>query len=470
MLLAIQTIRGKPPPISYTDFEELSFYKRSLKAAKVDESDNRLKSLLAFERENHVELADELLTRDTFESFLETICNRSWTSIKDHILLSYGKALLGDEEQKRITMVCEEKHINLKEVQDRFLMGEEEMVKGVRVDTGQQHQIEQQEFTRPRQTDAVVFPVRVDQPKRGRPPNPKIEIVLDGTTDAQQEKEANKSEEPPSPPQKEKETSNTLAEYRKYAKEIDDTYWDEESTSSLALDVIAVYLKGQKILYIEAKTHCERNLTLLMLPAIFISAACTVLSVSLESYGWGTVLVSSLTALNSFLLTLVNYLKLDARAEAHRVASYQFDKLQTLCEFHSGKVLFFRQANAFEIVNDIEKKIKEIKDNNQFIIPQAIRDKFPTLYTTNVFTEVKKIENKETMIKHKMNLLRIKVVGEGEKAAVEKERDDLLEKYMKLRDEYMKLDKAFNKEIQREIDNRRGCWRKKIVEEVEDGV
>ena len=116
------------------------------------------------------------------------------------------------------------------------------------------------------------------------------------------------------------------------------------------------------------------------------------------------------------------------------------------------------------------KKIKEIKDNNQFIIPQAIRDKFPTLYTTNVFTEVKKIENKETMIKHKMNLLRIKVVGEGEKAAVEKERDDLLEKYMKLRDEYMKLDKAFNKEIQREIDNRRGCWRKKIVEEVEDGV
>ena len=214
-----------------------------------------------------------------------------------------------------------------------------------------------------------------------------------------------------------------------------------------------MYLKGQKILYIEAKTHCEQNLTMMMLPAIFISAACSVLSVSLGPFAWGTILVSGLTAFNSFLLTLVNYLKLDARAEAHRVASYQFDKLQTLCEFHSGKVLFFMDKSALDIVTDIEKKVKEIKDSNQFVIPESVRDRFPTLYTTNVFTEVKKIENKESLVKHKLFTLSKKKEDASEDA-----KETLLKEYIQLRDEYMKLDEKFDKEIKDEsLRRKRGC-------------
>jgi hypothetical protein len=34
-------------------------------------------------------------------------------------------------------------------------------------------------------------------------------------------------------------------------------------------------------------------------------------------------------------------MKLDAKAEAHKTSSYKYDKLQSECEFFSGKLLFF---------------------------------------------------------------------------------------------------------------------------------
>ena len=179
------------------------------------------------------------------------------------------------------------------------------------------------------------------------------------------------------------------------------------------MDLIAIYLKGQKVLYVESKTFCEQCLYYLMLPAIFISAVCTVISVSLKNYSWGSILVASLTGINSFILSVVTYLKLDAKSEAHRTASYQFDKLQTMCEFHSGKALLIKTKEYIidnnidtdtntidnsdlkeESVNDFVKKIEikvtEIKDVNQFVIPEIIRFRYATIYGTNIFAIVKK--------------------------------------------------------------------------------
>ena len=69
---------------------------------------------------------------------------------------------------------------------------------------------------------------------------------------------------------------------------LDDIYNSEESQQSTTLDILAIYLKGQKILYIEAKTHCEQHLNSLMLPAIFISSLCTLLSVVLHLWRFKT--------------------------------------------------------------------------------------------------------------------------------------------------------------------------------------
>lgn len=262
---------------------------------------------------------------------------------------------------------------------------------------------------------------------------------------------------------------NDLTSFRAFNELIDKSFWDRFSTSSTALDIIAVYLKGQKILYIEAKTHCEQRLHALMLPAIFISALCTVISLALKDYEWGTILVSGLTALNSFILSLINFLKLDAKAEAHKTTSYQFDKLQSLCEFHSGKVLFFENNTASAVVDDIEKKVAEIKDTNQFILPEAIRYRFPTLFSKNVFTEVKMIENDENKVKNMLQsifleyeaLKSIQEPTEEQQArlakleALKKER---INQFLDQRSKYLELDKLFNKEITDQITASRKRW------------
>lgn len=77
-----------------------------------------------------------------------------------------------------------------------------------------------------------------------------------------------------------------------------------------------------------------------MLPSIFISIACTVLGSALDPFSWGKTFVASLNACNAFLLAVISYLKLDAKAESHRISAYKYDKLQSLCEFSSGKLLF----------------------------------------------------------------------------------------------------------------------------------
>lgn len=259
-------------------------------------------------------------------------------------------------------------------------------------------------------------------------------------------------------------------QYRQVDDMLKEAFNYKESNNSMICDIIAMYLKGQKILYTEAKTLCEQRLNYLMLPTICITAICAVISVVLKDYGYSSTIVSSLNGLNFFFLTLINYLKLDAKAEAHRVAAYKFDKIQSKLEFNSGKILFIvGAAKALpELINETEKDVRDIKETNQFILPESIRYNYPKLNNINVFAEVKKIQSKETLltnnlkdtlnehvnlnikIRSAMATVGTKSHGEDlkELARLEFVKKMLTDQIIGIKDEYLEIDNQFEDEME----------------------
>lgn len=252
------------------------------------------------------------------------------------------------------------------------------------------------------------------------------------------------------------------------------SFQDEKHYNSMVADIIAMYLKGQKILYAEAKVYCEQHLNYLMLPAIFITSACTVLTPILQNHPYGNIIVSSLTAFTAFLLAVINYIKLDAKAEAHRSAAYKFDKLESNVVFNSGKLLYLTSTTEEleKLILTTEKQVQEIKESNQFILPEQIRMNFPNLYGVNIFSEIKRLMNTEMRLINELkeNYNEMLVLQQKEEtdegldskskerlATLEKLQRELMDKILENKQGYSRVDDDFEEELNA---NRRGCGKR----------
>jgi len=214
--------------------------------------------------------------------------------------------------------------------------------------------------------------------------------------------------------------------------------YDNENKYSNELDILITYLKGQKVLYTYSNRITRWKLNMLTIPSLVFTASIAIFSPFMQNFEWSIELICVLNGLITLLISLVNYLKLESSAEIYLNFANQYDKLETTMEFASNSIAFIEDEKekkqlVLKKLKEIEKKITEMKESNNILIPGELKILFPVIFNINIFSFIKKIElSKKNLImklkntKNEINYILYKYDVENEQSIRQKNRLDFL--------------------------------------------
>jgi hypothetical protein len=181
--------------------------------------------------------------------------------------------------------------------------------------------------------------------------------------------------------------------------EIINKYYDLtlDNKFSNEIDILTTYIKAQKSLYIQSNNITQRKLNCLMIPTLVISAFITMIAPFIECTQWSGGVISALNAIIMLFVSFINYLKLESSIENYLQNAKQYDKLETTLEMTNNKLLFIesdKEKNVLVLnkIKEIEKKLNEIKEATNILIPEEIKVLFPIICHINIFSFIKKVE------------------------------------------------------------------------------
>lgn len=175
-------------------------------------------------------------------------------------------------------------------------------------------------------------------------------------------------------------------------------YYDNDNNKyTNEIDILTTFMKGQKNLYIQAKNISQWKFNCLTIPALFLTCCITMYTPFVDCNGFSNAVVTGLNAIVALLISMMNFLKYESSTQFFFQMANHFDKLETTLEMVSSKLVILDDENekkklVLNKINDIEQKIIELKDNNNFLIPEAVKTLFPIICHMNIFSFIKKMQ------------------------------------------------------------------------------
>ena len=174
-------------------------------------------------------------------------------------------------------------------------------------------------------------------------------------------------------------------------------YYETEDKYSDELDLLMVYLNGQKNMYIQAKQLTQFKLNILLFPTVILSTALTFFSPFITNYSWSGVFIASINAIITTCLSIIHYLKLESSIDLYLQLVDQYDKLENSLQMTTSKLFFLEDKREKETIilkkmEEFEEKMNEIKEMTTVFLPWELKNVFPIVYHIHIFSFIKKIE------------------------------------------------------------------------------
>jgi hypothetical protein len=189
-------------------------------------------------------------------------------------------------------------------------------------------------------------------------------------------------------------------EYEDIERALNNDYEKDSYKYSRQLEILILFIKGQKNVYFQSKNLTQAKLFLFMIPTLLITIAVTIFAPIVENYKWSGGVISGLNFLVTSLISVMNFMKLESKTECYNQIASQYDKIETALEIMSSKLFFIKTEEekkemVLTKILETEARLNELKDINPVIIPNEIKILFPIISHTNIFSLIKKIENQK---------------------------------------------------------------------------
>jgi len=183
-------------------------------------------------------------------------------------------------------------------------------------------------------------------------------------------------------------------------------YYDNDNKYSSKMDILIIFMKGHKNIYLQSKYITQRKLNGLMIPILILSAGMAVFSPFIQDYNWSGGFISGLNIIITTFVSMMNYMKYETYVEMYLQLANHYDKMEISLEMSNSQLLFIENENekndlVLSKLKEVELKINELKEIYNILIPTEVRRIFPIICNLNILSLITKMENYKKTLIHK---------------------------------------------------------------------